>query len=1428
MKKLFKRFFIKILCVALTTVILSDFTLREMVTDVHAEVNNAKIIASMQETQENRFIDGMSLLSNAKEQTLYVKDVIFITAESKEEAKNLLPNGYIMVEDDLNKGAEVVSDVDDVYLAYATTTNPDEAITDIKMMNMKGGFVVSDYETDVQNLSENVQNMVHEFADAVKAFVANYKKGTNGAKAAYRTLSAFFVDEENKNLADYLVYSNVPDSFYLKLLLNAHTDVISAILSALTMAVQGEPGNTWIDRLCEIEDPYEITNSIYWDKSVALIPHFISFFDTYDSIDHDLFRGAGGPLYFPPDDSGNIGEDFSYKGTNPSVDLTGGEFYYELAHLLLEQYSFGDGTLISDWLVCSWIYEEMLYPLIEVLTPAEYAMMHLCGPLYMILATGMSDAVYSDYIKQANEIIKDMGNCSVWVGVNTDLLRSSVGITDEACQAIAETKVKQELNDQGDNTATTVLYSAGLLAAAGLAALGTGVLLVNFFGSSLFAGFVGTAAVAVSCKAAVVASITGVFCSAAGVVGMVVALVVAVVYLVSWLVDWIAGYYPELTECPKYMYEYVTDDNDNAQFVLYEAAKNQNGKPADVNAKAGSEWHAPYISRNKAAGAPIKADFIVKYGDGRIDDGYAGLSRFGNINCENLNSYAFDDDVGGIFVTYRQEDLEGNYARGKYLSGAKLFTAENEELCKINLKNEKYTLYNLNLTPNANYYTYLGYKTTNNASSALTDMRFAYAYSSTQYNAGGANLTYAASGTVGDITLYITRISKFGSPIYSDFKIISDMDEAPEGYEPVNMFSGGSAVNINASEWKYIDEDNPYYFYFLPSKAYVKGTEYIGGISMMYDTSWGGYFNGEGSVSKAAADMKYNVLATMKGKGESSDTLRTVEGAVLYTTTYNPYRAIYDVGAMATGGEMGSLFSEMMMYRGKGYSLATRYVVDHNDRVLYDSNIRSNDSRLYVAGPAYGGTPLKPGDVIATSVMPENPPEGYRAISAFLSTGERPANVTSGLNYYYVYGYGAGKRMYMNMSPLYMFVRGKAYEEGSALSSIQIESKEQVLNGQEVECDLLDNSYVMTSLAAKGVHTVVNKNLNLADSDNATYLGYAKDGSVKDPITDMFLYYAGETDKEPNLKYTKNNIEYHLVSSANIFCYEDYETKTCKRVYLYTTTNPAAGSPVLDITIDNNAIVDGWETVRTQNGKALYDDMDEYSGDMWFIHMKRTTEDPKYISEIVVGWGSDAEAKAMLLAAGCDYMLQKDFNAGVGILSDYVYLGYKRTSDPTQAIRNIISVHNEDYETFKKNGATYHKVEGNLNSYTNYFADDIYLFYTKDSKAGSPLISLGTSGSEANWSHGEGGRYVVKTVLDQNGKPSDLNDGALGDYIYLLQTRDKEDANAIASMIGNGSVIVIIACTMISVGVILWLYFIQKKRDVKGENHLSKSNEKRE
>jgi cbb3-type cytochrome oxidase subunit 3 len=280
-------------------------------------------------------------------------------------------------------------------------------------------------------------------------------------------------------------------------------------------------------------------------------------------------------------------------------------------------------------------------------------------------------------------------------------------------------------------------------------------------------------------------------------------------------------------------------------------------------------------------------------------------------------------------------------------------------------------------------------------------------------------------------------------------------------------------------------------------------------------------------------------------------------------------------------------------------------------------------------------------------------------------------------------------------------------------------------------------------------------------------------------------------------------------------------------VYLYYTTNPAAGSPIIDIKIDNTPILNGWETARTQNQLALSTDMDEYSGSMWFLHMKRTVEDPKYISEVVIGvGGSDAEAKAVLLAAGCDYMLEKDLNNNVGAHSDYVYLGYKRTSDPNEAIRDLRTTHDDEVDNFVKNGATYYKLDGNLNSYTNIFADDIFLYYTRDARAGTPITSLGTSGSVANWSHGEGGRYVVKTVLDQNGKASDLNDGAGGDYIYLLQTRDKQDEKgAVASMIGNGSSMIVVAMFMVSVVVIAWICVSQKKRRANAAENAEKRTE---
>ena len=1349
-------------------------------------------------------------------ETTYIKDVKLIFAKDMAEAKTLVPRDYNLIEYDLNKGTEYVFDVYEVYLAYTTTTNPDEAITDIKMMNMNGGFVYSDYEEQMKNVHNDVKEIAMELKAAVAVFRVNYFNGTYGAKAAYRALNAFTVDEAGgMGLADYFLYGKPTDEFFIKLVLNVHCDILASILSALTIAVQGAEGNTWLDRLSRIYDPERVAvQPDYWDKAYILWDHFYNFYETYDSIDHDLYRNGNGQILLEGTNDGDSAIDVSDSASDASVANTGSEILYEVAYLALEQYSFGNGTTFSEWFVNPDIYEEMLYCLLEVMTPAEYAMMRLCGPLYMILATSMDGEVYNDYISKINEITGGKKVCSIWAGVNSELFRSSIGVTDAAIRAIAETEFEQELNNEGDSSMDATLKTAGLIAAAGAIPLGIGII-----GGGLFAGSIGAVLTGgVVSSASVVLGITSVFLAALGAAAIVVAAVIAIVYFGVWLAEWWQEHHPEYTEIPEYMYDYVKDGSGNAQFLLYEVVRFQDGKAADVNAWEGKEWHAMYVSRDKAAGAPIEADIIVRYADGRIDDGFAGLATFGRVNAENLNLYADADDVKGIYVTYRQKDISGDYARGKYLSDLKLFSDTDPERCRVALENERYVLYNVNLTPNSKYFTYLGYKTTSRATHALTDIRLAYGYNSAQYAAGGGSATYAASGSTGDgkITLYVTTISQFGSPILSDFLVLNSRS-APAGYEPANLFSGGPAVSFNLKDGKYLESSDSFYLYFLPSVTYTSGPEYIGGIATIFDVPLGYLINGLSTVNLARAKLGFKTLKSLTGT-------EGLEGALVYTTTYNPYRAIYGITAVSSGGELGKSFAETITYDGIGYSLATRYLVTVNNDIEFERNNRSNDSRLYVASAYSGGVPMLVSDIYATSEQNDSP-AGFTPVIGRMSDNAQAANLSAAFNFTAV-NVQAGVAKKLTIPSLYLFVRGSAYIEGNYLTSLYLSSKEQVLGGIDLDCDDLDNSYVMNSLAAQGAHSVIHKNLNLEDSDNATYLGYTKLFSTDPtlaPITDLLLYYAGKTNASPEYKIVYNGITYHLVNDINLFCEEDGERDVCDRVYLYYTTNPAAGSPIVDIKIDNNAILNGWSTVRTQHGKALSADMDDFWGDMWFIHLKRANAEPKYISEIVIGWGSDAEAKAMLVEAGCDYMLAKDLNDNCGLLTDYVYIGYKKTNNASDAIRDLRTTHDDDVKSFEKNGVTYFKINGNLNSYTNVFADDIFLYFTKDAKAGTPLTSLETSADPVDTTRS--GKYIVSTVLNQKDKASDLNDGAGGDYIYLLQIRDKDDQGALASMIGEGSLVIVIVFVIVSVCAIVGVYMTQKKRHVNTTKDAAKKSD---
>ena len=88
-------------------------------------------------------VTALPITAFAAKQETYIKEIRISTASTADAAKKwLTDNGYIVVDTDLNQK----TGKDYVYIGYKTTTNPDEAITDISLMQMDGGYSFAEYE----------------------------------------------------------------------------------------------------------------------------------------------------------------------------------------------------------------------------------------------------------------------------------------------------------------------------------------------------------------------------------------------------------------------------------------------------------------------------------------------------------------------------------------------------------------------------------------------------------------------------------------------------------------------------------------------------------------------------------------------------------------------------------------------------------------------------------------------------------------------------------------------------------------------------------------------------------------------------------------------------------------------------------------------------------------------------------------------------------------------------------------------------------------------------------------------------------------------------------------------------------------------------------------------------------------------------------
>ena len=144
----------------------------------------------------------------------YISEVKIGMGETSEQAsKELLEEGYTILKDDggeyadLNKDAGSKSTLKEgprqkiVYLGYKTTADASDAITDLAVMNMNGGYSFEDYEKLVnEHMDTRIKPFVDRFIATLTEYRENLKKPQDSAnyKRAnyYKTLLNKLTDDD--------------------------------------------------------------------------------------------------------------------------------------------------------------------------------------------------------------------------------------------------------------------------------------------------------------------------------------------------------------------------------------------------------------------------------------------------------------------------------------------------------------------------------------------------------------------------------------------------------------------------------------------------------------------------------------------------------------------------------------------------------------------------------------------------------------------------------------------------------------------------------------------------------------------------------------------------------------------------------------------------------------------------------------------------------------------------------------------------------------------------------------------------------------------------------------------------------------------------------------------------------------------------------
>ena len=739
----------------------------------------------------------------AAEKVYYISEVKTFQAKTEAEAIKLCESdGYTCAKKDLNAG----TGKDAVVMGYKLTENKDEAIYDIKLLHMNGGYQIKNYAEANEKLEKDNAGAGEALYDAANEFIANYQDGSPKAEEAYKGLNLFSIPEENNiGLGDFIVQDKADDNFFTKIVTRASSGALTAIAnflaSGLTPLEKGKDQKTgkekdisWADKVSDSplwkvleskktsKDELSSYDKEYGDDANAFFKQLQKFATDFENAQSAYDEGE----YV--DNAEKLSMDEAVEGSDEPTEEDRAMTYVN-AYNFLNEYEAYQGRPLGEFLVdigkktSDKVDLRRLYPVMEQMTPAQRRMIGLVGvlPLIGCLGENKANPEAEKILNRAKAKIKEkMGenSFSVWINTNPELADKKVAFTSDAIRLNAAQQLVNQKTDMDKwNEAKKVVNDVLKWINVGSSVL---FVLTWIAGNYGLAGLiVKTASTVISATVTAICTksiaISAMVSSWTGIFSLVILAVTFIFFIVSLIIDAILKSMPkEYTEMADFAVDTKIDDGNNIN-LIYEAVKDNQGRIADLNAyEAQNGWLCMYTSKDERSGSPIRADangnvFDIVYGDTSTPNGYECTSEFGRITPANCNTGAKSDDVNGIFINYRTErsiansSPDANTGTQQKSSGSKTYYADlvvvsgkdpQTVKARIAKMEGKYQVLDQNLCADErkeslgeSQYTYLAYTVTENPKLAVRDIRVATFQNGGQINFGSNS--YGCAGTLG-------------------------------------------------------------------------------------------------------------------------------------------------------------------------------------------------------------------------------------------------------------------------------------------------------------------------------------------------------------------------------------------------------------------------------------------------------------------------------------------------------------------------------------------------------------------------------------------------------------------------------------------------------------------------------------------------------